>query len=675
MRKIIVLLGLFLLIVSNSFSQSTPYLDLVKKLLSKKDITFNQLFDSLASKDYYVSTKPLKSEEFALISKLVDQRFASTKNDSTLNLIAVFKLRSYLMTHESGKAILVAQEYYDNVKKTGNYQSIINALRLFTYIYSEVGMIKEVINYSREIYAMQLENAKNKSDTILADGDYAWPLSQGFFIRDTVAMDSALVLLQNVINYCRKNPAESSIMGVADKYKIYLMTLARQKRHKDIIQVGMANLTMIDNCNFLYVYSRLGTAYANLNNHDSAFYFFNKPEIYTDVPRNTTTLHPTKKRYIEFYEFRDLVKAHLIFKEYKEAVSLCEMATISTYKIKNPEYFNLALELTAESYLKAGMFEKAAQAYAQVKRTSDSLNMASQAILNETIQTSTQIQIKATEDAARLDKENSELQRKQEKLKSNLIITSISIVAILAIVFFAVLFDRFRTTRKQKKLIEEQAETLAIEKHRSDELLLNILPSEVAEELKLKGSAEAKLVDDVTVLFTDFKGFTELSEKLSPKELLGEINICFSEFDHIMQKYGIEKIKTIGDSYMAAGGIPVPNKTHAFDVVSAALEIQKFMFNHKQERQNLGLPFFDIRIGIHTGPVVAGIVGVKKFAYDIWGDTVNTASRMESSGESGQINISGNTYQLVKDKFDCSYRGKIMAKNKGEIDMYFVNKC
>lgn len=220
----------------------------------------------------------------------------------------------------------------------------------------------------------------------------------------------------------------------------------------------------------------------------------------------------------------------------------------------------------------------------------------------------------------------------------------------------------------------KQRNRISKEKKRSDELLLNILPEEVAEELKAKGSADAKLIDEVTVLFTDFKGFTAYSEKLSPKELVKDIHECFSAFDRIMEKYGMEKIKTIGDSYMAAGGIPTPNNTHSEDAVRAALDISQFIEEGKAQKILMGLPYFEIRIGIHTGPVVAGIVGVKKFAYDIWGDTVNTASRMESSGEPGKVNISGTTYELVKDKFSCTYRGKVFAKSKGEVDMYFVNK-
>jgi len=224
----------------------------------------------------------------------------------------------------------------------------------------------------------------------------------------------------------------------------------------------------------------------------------------------------------------------------------------------------------------------------------------------------------------------------------------------------------------EKEVLQRTSE-LRDEKKKSDDLLLNILPADVAEELKNKGSAEARDYEMVTVMFSDFKDFTRISEQLTSTQLVEEINYCFSAFDNIIHKYGVEKIKTIGDAYMCAGGLPIANKTHAEDTVKAALEIRDFMTNHNKEKlANRELPF-EVRIGINTGPVVAGIVGVKKFAYDIWGDTVNLASRMESSGEAGKVNISGSTYELVKDKFTCTHRGKIETKNKGEVDMYFVS--
>jgi class 3 adenylate cyclase len=257
---------------------------------------------------------------------------------------------------------------------------------------------------------------------------------------------------------------------------------------------------------------------------------------------------------------------------------------------------------------------------------------------------------------------------RQEQTKRYALYGGLGLLAI----FGAFMFNRFRVTQRQKRIIEKQKTVVEAEKRRSDELLLNILPAEVAEELKEKGRTEAKLFEQVTVMFTDFKDFTQTAEKLSPRELVAEIDTAFSAFDHIISKYNIEKIKTIGDSYMCVGGLPVANQTNAADVVTAALQIQRYMEEQAEERRKKGKEAFDIRIGVHTGPVVAGIVGVKKFAYDVWGDTVNIASRMESSGEAGKVNISGETYEMVKDVFCCSHRGKIKAKNKGEIEMYFV---
>ena len=256
--------------------------------------------------------------------------------------------------------------------------------------------------------------------------------------------------------------------------------------------------------------------------------------------------------------------------------------------------------------------------------------------------------------------------------------------------FYGIYRWRTATLRKQKRIleqtvkertaevVEEKAEVerqnivIQKEKEKSDELLLNILPSEVANELKEKGYTTAKSFDEVTVLFSDIKGFTNVAEKMTAQELVKEINTYFSAFDNIIQKYGLEKIKTIGDAYIAAGGLPEKNSATAQNVIEAAIAMQQEVEKLKQERISSNKPYFELRIGIHTGPVVAGVVGIKKFQYDIWGDTVNLAARMEQSGVPGKINISQHTYELVKEQFNCVHRGKIEAKNKGEIDMYFV---
>ena len=230
--------------------------------------------------------------------------------------------------------------------------------------------------------------------------------------------------------------------------------------------------------------------------------------------------------------------------------------------------------------------------------------------------------------------------------------------------------------QNQNIILEQKVTTrtheLEVEKRKSDDLLLNILPAEIAEEMKQNGHSRAKTFSMVTVMFIDFKDFTAISEKVSAELLVSEIDYCFCAFDNILQKHRVEKIKTVGDAYICAGGMPVLTFTHAADTLDAAIEIRNFMLDRKQEKESRNEIPFELRIGIHTGPVVAGVVGVKKFAYDIWGDTVNIAARMEQSSEPGKINISGSTYQLVKDRYACTHRGRIQAKNKGEIDMYFV---
>jgi class 3 adenylate cyclase len=218
--------------------------------------------------------------------------------------------------------------------------------------------------------------------------------------------------------------------------------------------------------------------------------------------------------------------------------------------------------------------------------------------------------------------------------------------------------------------VEERTNELYIEKKKSDDLLLNILPEVVAQELKQTGRTTPRSYEVATVMFTDFENFTIKSEKLSPEELVNIIDGCFKKFDEIISRYNIEKIKTIGDAYLCVSGLPDTKDHNAANVVKAALEILEVV--KEMRRSNNGYSSFDIRIGIHTGPLVAGVVGNKKFAYDIWGDTVNTAARMEQNSESNRINISQSTYELVKDKFTCSFRGKQPAKNKGMIEMYFV---
>jgi class 3 adenylate cyclase len=242
-------------------------------------------------------------------------------------------------------------------------------------------------------------------------------------------------------------------------------------------------------------------------------------------------------------------------------------------------------------------------------------------------------------------------------------------------ILFIYLLDnmRYASWLKSKK-IEQQSGELRSDKEKIDRLLLNILPPAVAKELKDDGFVKPVFYESATIVFTDIVGFTKITEKLTPDQLVRELDEVFSRFDRVMDQYGLEKLKTIGDAYMFAGGVPAANKTHEIDAVLGALEFQSLIEKINREKADKGRPVFEIRIGINTGPLMAGVVGEKKFVYDVWGDSVNVASRMESSGERGRINISASTYVRVKDYFETEARGQVMAKNKGSVEMYFVNR-
>lgn len=352
---------------------------------------------------------------------------------------------------------------------------------------------------------------------------------------------------------------------------------------------------------------------------------------------------------------------------YAKAIAHCEKSLAQAKSVGDLGGQEYSCECLYEAYRAMGNANEALRFHEQMLELADSVQTEETAIKLQQMEFSKKVMadslLQVEKDLEVQMKHQAEVQRKDKN--RNLAIGAGLFFLLLAVGFYS----RWRYVKKSRAVIEK-------EKERSEQLLLNILPAEIAEELKEKGEAEARDFDLVSILFTDFKGFTEKSAKLTAADLIGEINHCFKAFDLICEKYGIEKIKTIGDAYMAAGGLPVPSNDSVQNTVLAALEMQSYMTRRIAEKKYGDGFTFEMRLGIHTGPVVAGIVGVKKFQYDIWGDTVNTASRMESNGAVGKVNVSQDTYELIKDnpQFSFEHRGKIQAKGKGVVDMWFVEK-
>ncbi|MBR9920026.1 MAG: tetratricopeptide repeat protein [Bacteroidetes bacterium] len=349
------------------------------------------------------------------------------------------------------------------------------------------------------------------------------------------------------------------------------------------------------------------------------------------------------------------------------AENLAKEALEIGQKLDALEPMESSSKVLLDVYRKTGQNQKALEMYDVYINTRDTLRSEanSKKILQQ--QLKYDYDKKTTADSLRYEKEIAvqeltfQAQLDRERNQRFMLYGGLGFLGILGMVSFRA----YRQKQRDNILIES-------EKEKSDKLLLNILPKETAEELKAHGKAKARHFSDVSVMFTDFKGFTQLAEKLSAQELVDQLDYCFGKFDEITAKHEVEKIKTIGDAYMCAAGLPKPDSRHASRIVKVAQDIRAFMKDYRDAREAAGKPFFEVRIGIHSGPAVAGIVGTKKFAYDIWGDTINTASRMESSGTPGNINISEATYQKIKDDFNCKYRGEIEAKNKGKLKMYFV---
>ena len=406
--------------------------------------------------------------------------------------------------------------------------------------------------------------------------------------------------------------------------------------------------------NSSFAYSGIGKIYLNQGDFVQALNYNNK---------SLAIAEKTKSKPHIVRAFQGIANVYIAKKDYTNALIYFNKASAIAEEVKAPVDLKDIYQGMAVAYDKIADYKKAYKyqtLYADIKDTL--YNIETDKKLGK-LQFEFDLQKKEGQiNLLTKDKALQELELKRQRIAKNALLAGMILVTLIIFI----IYRDYRNKIKTNKILDSQ-------KAEIESLLLNILPAEVAHELKKTGTATPRYYEKASVLFTDFKSFSTLADALSPQEIVTELNECFIAFDEIIVKYNLEKIKTIGDSYMCAGGIPTEDDAHIPNIIKASLEIQQYIVLWNEKRRVSNMPPWEIRIGINTGPLVAGVVGKKKYAYDIWGGTVNIASRMESNGEPGKVNISAATYELVKEKFACTYRGKIYAKNIGEIDMYFVD--
>lgn len=391
-----------------------------------------------------------------------------------------------------------------------------------------------------------------------------------------------------------------------------------------------------------------------------------KGEELPDLPteESLSIFNKKKKKSLEAYQKQKAERENLVNEKEDLAEELSELSEEQASLRQQQESLIALLEVKETAILDMSEQQmKKELLFSEQERLLDSLTFVS---ILDSLELSQKEMLVERQDAE-LKKQESALELKNSQQNFLLAIAALIVIAAGG------LLHRYFVMRSHNTILEEKNKIIIEERERSEELLLNILPKTIADELKNRGVAETRHFENATVMFVDFVGFSKISKQLTPQQLVGDLDHAFKNFDAIIEEFKLEKIKTIGDAYMCAGGLPSEDASHPVNVVKAAIEMQNFLDQWNEEKQRKGEPVFEARIGIHTGPLVAGVVGSKKFAYDIWGDTVNVASRMETSCEAGKVNISNSTYKKIKHVFDCEYRGIVPAKNVGAVEMYYVN--
>lgn len=623
----------------------------------------NTQADSL--KNVLKNQKEDSNKVFTLLA--ISKAAINSLPEEAINYAAVARDLSAKIKFEKGRALAlkgIGMVYYNQGKYLETLDFWNQSLNVFDSSGDKAGVANLLSNIGA-VYSNQTEDAK-------ALEYYFKALPYAEQIDDKLRLATLYINIGNVYYH---NPVNHP---KALEYFIKSLPLSEQLDDNNTLGSACGNI---------------GEIYLDRNQFDSALFYFQKSnkalDSTEDMPyalNNLGRFYAKKGNFQKAIEFHD--KA---FNNAKSADALLYMTQSTLYigdvNLKKGDYAaaidayskarDLALKISSKNielknsylglsltYAKMRDFESAYkydELFSQIKDTLYNIDLDKKLA---SYQTSFDLYKKQGQiDLLEKDRALQQLELNRQRIAKNSLIVGLILVLVIIIIIYRDYQDKIKTN----KLLDSQ-------KVEIEHLLLNILPSEVAQELQKTGAATPRFYEKASVLFTDFKSFSKLADQLSPQEVVSELNTCFMAFDDIVGKYNLEKIKTIGDSYMCAGGIPTEDDAHVINIIKASIEMQQYIINWNKKRAESNMPLWEIRIGINTGPLVAGVVGKKKYAYDIWGGTVNVASRMESAGEPGKVNISAATYELIKDKYECTYRGKIFAKNIGEVDMYFIER-
>jgi len=587
----------------------------------------------------------------------------STSPDSTV-IIATRALEiADKIEYEKGQALALknignGNYYLGNLVDAVEYWN--RSLTLYEKFKDEIG-ISNILNNIASVYSDQGDDVKALEYALRS-------LTLAEKLGDTLRLYSALNTVANIyyskvqtkdkaLDYLLKALPLAQALGM-DQFGIISENIGQIYYEKDNCVKALeyyrkAVAALNDNQDAPFAYSGIGKVYLAEGNIDEALKYHGRALALAeklDIPL----------RILE--ALQGIASVYLKKSDTKTAISYFKRAEDLANQLKSNPSLKDVYEEIAKAYNKAGDYKNAFLYQSKLTNVKDTL--FNEITERKLVAVRLESDLRQKKDQITLLAKDKDLQTasiKRQKLAKNAFMVGLFLAFIIALL----IYRSYRIKAKTHKILDQQ-------KNEIEHLLLNILPEEVAQELKVTGHATPRHYESVSVMFTDFKGFTTIADQMDPNELVKELDDCFIAFDAIIEKYQLEKIKTIGDAYMCAGGIPTADEQHVLKIVKAGLDIQQYIAVYNQNRIDKGQEPWKIRIGIHVGPVVAGVVGKKKYAYDIWGGTVNIASRMESNGEPGKVNISSATYEIIKDYYECTYRGKISAKNIGEIDMYFI---